>query len=61
MYYINDGKIAMIQKASHTSIKDLRQDVVFGEIGVLSGGTRSLTARARDFTNCSLISGKDLF
>lgn len=37
LYYINEGKIAMIQKASHTYIKDLRQDVVFGEIGVLSG------------------------
>ena len=37
IYYIIQGKVAMIHKQSHTFITDLGKDQYFGEIGVFSG------------------------
>jgi len=40
----------MLHKQSHTFLLDLKLGKVLGEIGVFKNELRSLTAKARDFT-----------
>jgi signal-transduction protein with cAMP-binding, CBS, and nucleotidyltransferase domain len=61
MYYITEGKIALIHKASHTIVrKDVGEDEIFGEVGLFSGNQRLLSARALDFTSCSMLHKKEV-
>ena len=53
IYYIHRGKVAMIEKHSHTFIKDIESGCYFGELGVLMGKERSLSAKCRDFTEAT--------
>ena len=55
IFYIIQGKVAMIHKQSHTFIEDLHKEQYFGELGFLQSGTRCLTAKARDFTEVFVI------
>ena len=59
-FYIKVGKIAMIHKKSHTFVKDLGPQKYFGELGFLTGKERSLSAKARDFTEVYVLR-KDVF
>ena len=59
IYYIIQGKVAMIHKQSHTFIKDLKKEEYFGELGMLQECPRSLTAKARDFTEVFIIRKQD--
>ena len=59
--YIQEGKVALIHKQSHTFIKDIGKDTHFGEIGVLKEEPRSLSAKARDFTEVFLLKKRDLY
>lgn len=61
IYYIIQGKVAMIHKQSHTFITDLGKDQYFGEIGVFSGQSRQLSAKSRDFTEAYRITKENLF
>ena len=60
LYYINRGKVAMIHKQSHTYIIDLTEREHFGELGMLAERPRSLSAKARDYTE-SIIIRKQIF
>mmetsp|Transcript_34499 Transcript_34499/g.52793 ORF Transcript_34499/g.52793 Transcript_34499/m.52793 type:complete len:211 (+) Transcript_34499:416-1048(+) len=50
VYYIHIGKVAMIHKSSRTFVIDLNKEKYFGELGLLSGDPRTLSAKSRDFT-----------
>ena len=45
----------MIHKQTSTFIIDLKQESFFGEYGLISGQTRSLSAKCRDFTEVYVI------
>jgi len=61
IYYIHRGKVAMIEKHSHTFIKDIGADCYFGELGVLTGNERTLSAKCRDFTEALTIKEEDFY
>lgn len=50
MYFITKGTVVIMQKKSHTYIKELLVDEYFGEIAFFSEMTRQATARSRGFT-----------
>ena len=50
MYFITKGNVVIIQKSTHTYIKELAVDQYFGEIAFFSGLNRTATARSRGFT-----------
>jgi hyperpolarization activated cyclic nucleotide-gated potassium channel 2 len=50
IYFIIQGKVAMIHKQTHTFITDLHHEDYFGEVGFLKNEPRSLSAKSRDFT-----------
>jgi signal-transduction protein with cAMP-binding, CBS, and nucleotidyltransferase domain len=56
MFYILQGQVAMIHKQTSTFIVDLKMESYFGEYGLISGQTRSLSAKCRDFTEVYVIS-----
>lgn len=49
----------MIHKQTSTFIVDLKQEAYFGEYGLITGNTRSLSAKSRDFTECYVIKKAD--
>ena len=51
----------MLHKQSHTFLLDLKLGKVLGEIGVFKNELRSLTAKARDFTEVYCIKKSDLY
>ena len=55
IYYIIQGKVAMIHKQTHTFITDVHHEEYFGELGVLKGEPRQLSAKCRDFTEVYVI------
>lgn len=55
IFFIIQGKVAMIHKQSHTFVTDLLKEQYVGEIGFLQGGQRCLSAKARDFTEVFII------
>jgi hypothetical protein len=55
IFYIIQGRVAMIHKQSHTFITDLLKEQYVGELGFLQGGQRCLSAKARDFTEVFII------
>jgi len=59
LFYILQGKVAMIHKQSHTFITDLGKDKYIGDLGFLLGEPRCLSAKARDFTEVFVISKMD--
>lgn len=59
IYYINRGKVAMIEKHSHTFIKEIGTESYFGEVGCLTGKERTLSAKCRDFTEALIIKEED--
>ena len=60
-YFIVEGKVAMIHKASHTFLKDLKKDNFMGEIGMFKSEPRTLSAKCRDFSQIYILNGQDLF
>lgn len=50
MYFITKGNVVILQKATHTYIKELQVDEYFGEIAFFSDISRQATARSRGFT-----------
>mmetsp|Transcript_26768 Transcript_26768/g.25790 ORF Transcript_26768/g.25790 Transcript_26768/m.25790 type:complete len:548 (+) Transcript_26768:611-2254(+) len=50
MYFITKGTVVIMQKKSHTYIKELQIDEYFGEISFFSELNRQATARSRGFT-----------
>ena len=50
----------MIHKQTHSYIKDLSNEEYFGQIGVLKEEPRSLSAKARDFTETYRLNKADL-
>ena len=60
LYYINRGRVAMIHKQSHTYISDLEDKDYFGELGMITERPRSLSVKARDYTE-SIIIRKKIF
>ena len=59
IYYIIQGKVAMIHKQTHTFVTDLKKEQYFGELGMLQEEPRCLTAKARDFTEVYIIKKVD--
>ena len=59
LYYIAQGKVAMIHKQTHTFIKDLVGREYFGELGILWDQPRCLSARSRDFTEVFILNKED--
>jgi len=51
LFYIVQGKIAIIHKKSHTYITDLEKDSYFGEISFFTEDPRTCTVKSRDFTD----------
>ena len=60
MYFITKGTVVIMQKKSHTYIKELVVDEYFGEISFFSDLKRQATARSRGFTEI-LSLNKDSF
>lgn len=60
-YFIINGKVAMLQKITHTFLTDLGKDSGFGELGMLTGQPRSLSAKSRDFTEVLVIRRDDFY
>lgn len=50
MYFITKGTVVIMQKSSHTYIKELQADEYFGDISFFSDLNRTATARSRGFT-----------
>lgn len=50
MYFITKGNVVILQKSTHTYIKELNVDEYFGEIAFFSDIQRQATARSRGFT-----------
>lgn len=50
MFFITKGTVVILQKSSHTYIKELKVDEYFGEISFFSDLNRQATARSRGFT-----------
>ena len=61
LYYIAQGKVAMIHKQSHTFIRDLTDNSYFGELGILNDQPRCLSAKSRDFTEIFIVYKADFF
>jgi CRP-like cAMP-binding protein len=59
IFYIVGGKVAMIHKQSHTFITSLNPESHVGELGFLMETPRTLSAKARDFTEVYLIQKSD--
>ena len=59
IYYITQGKVAMIHKQTHTFITDVKKDAYFGELGFLTSEPRCLSAKSRDFTEVFMIKKDD--
>lgn len=56
LFFICNGKVALIHKKTKTFLKDLKQDGSFGEIGFFSEKPRQVSIKARDFTDVFIIS-----
>lgn len=50
MYFITKGTVVIMQKSTHTYIKELLVDEYFGEVAFFSDLNRQATARSRGFT-----------
>jgi CRP-like cAMP-binding protein len=50
MYFITKGTVVIMQKSTHTYIKELQIDQYFGEVAFFSDLNRQATARSRGFT-----------
>lgn len=50
MFFITKGTVVIMQKKTHTYIKELQVDEYFGEISFFSKLNRHATARSRGFT-----------
>ena len=61
IYYVVQGKVAMIHKQTHTFVTDLKKDAYFGELGFFSGDPRQLSAKSRDFTEVYRLQKYDMF
>ena len=59
LYYITQGKVAMLHKQSHTFIKDLHGNTYFGELGIINDQPRCLSAKSRDFTEIFILYKND--
>lgn len=59
IFYIIQGKIAMIHKQSHTFLTSLIPGSSVGELGFLMDQPRQLSAKARDFTEVYVIQKSD--
>lgn len=51
----------MIEKHSHTFVKEIGPDNYFGEIGAITGNLRCLTVKCRDFTETFTVRADDFF
>ena len=51
----------MIEKHSHTFLKEIGQDTYFGEIGAITGNLRCLSVKCRDFTETLTVRADDFF
>jgi CRP-like cAMP-binding protein len=60
MYFITKGTVVIMQKKSHTYIRELVVDEYFGEVAFFSDLSRQATARSRGFTEV-LSLNKDSF
>ena len=60
MYFITKGNVVILQKSTHTYIKELNVDEYFGEVAFFSDIHRQATARSRGFTEV-LSLNKDSF
>ena len=54
MFFITKGTVVIMQKITHTFIKELKVDEYFGEISFFSELNRQATARSRGF--CEVLS-----
>ena len=61
MYFIESGRVTLVHKGTHTHIKELDRNGVFGEISFFSGCPRTTTIIARDFTEVFSISKEDFY
>jgi phosphoribosyl-dephospho-CoA transferase len=59
LFFVVNGRVSLIHKKSKTHIIDLDQDKYFGEISFFSELTRQATVKARDFTECLILSRDD--
>ena len=51
----------MIEKHSHTFVKEIGSDNYFGEVGAITGNLRQLSAKCRDFTEVFTVSADNFF
>jgi len=59
LFYMVQGKVAIVHKQSHTYIVDLIKNEHFGEIGFFTDNRRLCSAKSRDFTEVYLINKTD--
>lgn len=55
LFFINNGRVALIHKHTKTFVKDLVKDNYFGEIGFFSDIHRQISVKARDFTEVLIL------
>ena len=55
LFFILQGKAAIIHKRTHTFIQNLQQDSYFGEVAFFSGLVRQTTVKSREFTELFVI------
>lgn len=51
IFFITNGKVALIHKQSYSYLVDLEKDQSFGEIGFFTDCGRQVTVKSRDFTD----------
>ena len=61
LFFIRNGTVSMMQKVSYSYITDLTDNTFLGEIGVLTGKPRTLSAKVQDYSHISSITRTDLF
>ena len=59
MFFITKGTVVIMQKKTHTYIKELQVDEYFGEISFFSKLNRHATARSRGFTEVLSLNKED--
>lgn len=60
MYYIVNGKAAIIHKESKTFISNIHQESYFGEIAMFSTMKRVATVKSRDFTEAYIMNRMEM-
>ena len=55
IFFITQGKVAMIERKTLSYITDLEKDQSFGEIAFFTGAHRIVSAKSRDYTDVLIV------